>query len=89
MCASSFLSHHCRTSPTMHRPSLSNASPRLSDPCGTSTTLLLPLPVQGEGLPGKGYYFFLSSMRFSSKSQAENHWPSHVWPVRDGTVETP
>ena len=73
----------------MHRPSLSNASSHLSDPCGTSVTLPLPLPVQGEGLPEKWYYFFLSLMRFSSKSQAENHWPSHVWPVRDGTVETP
>ena len=38
------LSHHCRTSQTMHRQRLDNASPRLSDPCGTSAALPLPRP---------------------------------------------
>ena len=43
-CAPLVLSHHCRTSQTMHRQPSDNASPRLSDPCGTSTTLPLPRP---------------------------------------------
>ena len=38
------LSHPCRTSPTMHRQRLDNASPCLSDPCGTNAALPLPRP---------------------------------------------
>ena len=38
------LSHPCRTSQTMHRQRLDNASSCLSDPCGTSAALPLPRP---------------------------------------------